>query len=58
MSFSTQPSAADAAHEEPWYKRRTIWRDVPMSQWRDWHWQMRHRITTAEDLGRVITGAP
>jgi lysine 2,3-aminomutase len=58
MSFSTQPSAADAAHEEPWYKRRTIWRDVPMSQWRDWHWQMRNRITTAEQLARVIPMTP
>jgi lysine 2,3-aminomutase len=43
---------------EPAYKQRSIWRDVPMATWRDWHWQMRHRITTAEELARVIPITP
>ncbi len=40
--------------DNPWYKERSIWRDVPMDQWNDWHWQMRNRISTAEDLAQVV----
>ena len=36
------------------YKERSIWRDVPMDSWSDWHWQMRHRITNGDQLGRVL----
>ncbi len=46
------------ALDELWYKERSAWRDVPLEQWRDWHWQMRHRIRTAEELGRVIPMTP
>jgi lysine 2,3-aminomutase len=42
----------------PSYKQRSVWRDVPMEQWCDWHWQMRHRITTAEELARVAPITP
>ena len=28
------------------------------TQWNDWHWQMRHRITTAEELARVVPMTP
>jgi lysine 2,3-aminomutase len=40
------------------HKERSIWRDVPLEQWRDWHWQMQNRITTAEDLARVMPVTP
>lgn len=30
------------------------WDDVPLAQWNDWRWQLSHRLSTAEDLGRVI----
>ncbi len=58
MSISDTCPRPRCGGEEPWYKRRTIWRDVPMSQWRDWHWQMRNRITTAEELARVMPMTP
>ena len=58
MPVSLQAPATDEVGEEPWYKRRTIWRDVPMSQWRDWRWQMRHRVTTAEELARIVPMTP
>ena len=39
-------------------KDRSIWRDVPAEQWNDWHWQLRNRITTAEDLARFLPLTP
>lgn len=30
------------------------WHDVPWDLWEDWHWQIAHRITTVEELGKVI----
>ena len=39
--------------DEPEYTQRSVWRDVPIQQGRDWHWQMRHRITSAEELATV-----
>ncbi len=29
---------------------RGFWRDVPDSDWNDWHWQLKHRITSVEQL--------
>ena len=43
---------------QPASKARSIWRDVPMDDWNDWHWQMRHRITTAEEMARVVPMTP
>src|SRR6516225_2728705 len=31
-----------------------FWRDVPDSDWNDWHWQLKHRINTAEQLQRLM----
>ena len=30
------------------------WQDVSWEQWEDWHWQLANRITTVEELARVI----
>jgi lysine 2,3-aminomutase len=46
------------ARAEPSYKQRSPWRDVPMELWNDWHWQMRHRITSGEELARVVPMTP
>lgn len=27
-----------------------LWQDVPESEWDDWHWQLRNRITTVDQL--------
>jgi lysine 2,3-aminomutase len=58
MQNSSKDHATSVAGDELWYKERSIWRDVPMDEWRDWHWQMRHRITSAEELARVIPITP
>ncbi len=33
---------------------RGYWRNVPESDWNDWHWQLKHRITTAEQLQKFL----
>ena len=33
---------------------RGFWRDVPDSDWNDWHWQLKHRITTLAQLERLM----
>lgn len=33
---------------------RGFWREVPDSDWNDWRWQLRHRITTLEQLQRLM----
>jgi lysine 2,3-aminomutase len=43
---------------QPSYKERSVWRDVPIEDWRDWRWQMRHRIRSAEELARVVPMSP
>jgi lysine 2,3-aminomutase len=44
--------------EGPRYKRRSGWSEVPLDEWRDWRWQMRHRITSAEQLARIVPMTP
>ncbi|HAA85567.1 MAG TPA: lysine 2,3-aminomutase [Kosmotogaceae bacterium] len=36
------------------YERAALWKDVPEEEWNDWHWQVRNRVTTVEQLSRVI----
>jgi lysine 2,3-aminomutase len=43
---------------QPASKDRSFWRDVPLDQWRDWHWQMRNRISSAAELARVLAITP
>src|SRR6516225_10215519 len=31
-----------------------FWSDVPAKDWNDWHWQLKHRITTVEQLQRLM----
>ncbi len=33
---------------------RSIWADVPESDWNNWQWQLRHRVTTLAQLEHVI----
>jgi len=33
---------------------RGFWADVPDADWSDWHWQLRQRITTVEQLQRLM----
>ncbi len=33
---------------------RGFWHDVPDRDWNDWHWQLKHRISTLEQLERLM----
>jgi len=33
---------------------RGFWRDVPENEWNDWRWQMKHRISTVEQLQKFL----
>src|ERR1700691_74537 len=33
---------------------RGYWHDVSDKDWNDWHWQLKHRITTAEQLQKFL----
>jgi lysine 2,3-aminomutase len=33
---------------------RGFWSDVAESDWNDWHWQLKHRITTVEQLQKLM----
>src|SRR5215471_14407620 len=33
---------------------RGFWADVPETEWSDWRWQLKHRITTAEQLQQLM----
>jgi lysine 2,3-aminomutase len=56
--MDTSPAEDPAFQAAARGKERSIWRDVPLELWSDWHWQMRNRITTAEEMARVIQMTP
>ncbi|SPE51425.1 L-lysine 2,3-aminomutase [Verrucomicrobia bacterium] len=33
---------------------RGFWRHIPDADWNDWHWQLKHRIMTVEELQRLM----
>ncbi len=36
------------------YREIPLWKDVTSEEWNDWHWQVRNRISTLEQLKQVI----
>ena len=38
--------------------RPKLWANVPDVQWNDWRWQLRHRVSTAEELSQLIHLTP
>jgi len=36
------------------YREIPLWKDATPEEWNDWHWQVRNRITTLEQLKQVI----
>jgi lysine 2,3-aminomutase len=35
-------------------RRAPVFREVPEAQWKDWRWQLSHRLNTVEEIGRVF----
>jgi lysine 2,3-aminomutase len=41
-----------------WLEGQGLWQDTPEGSWTDWAWQLKHRITTTEQLERLMTLTP
>jgi len=41
-----------------WFQGQGLWQHVPESDWQDWTWQLKNRITTIEQLERYMTLTP
>ena len=41
-----------------WYEGQGLWPHVPESDWQDWTWQLKNRITTIEQLDQLMTLTP
>lgn len=41
-----------------WYSGQGLWQHIPESDWRDWIWQLKNRITTVEQLEQYLTLTP
>jgi len=52
--MTSQTAEGLSTVRQPATKAPSIWRDVPLDQWNDWHWQMRNRITTAEEMAHAV----
>ena len=37
---------------ENWFRGQGLWADVPESDWTNWRWQLKNRLTSLEDLER------
>lgn len=40
------------------YRDIDLWQDVTEDEWNDWHWQVRNRITSVEELKHIINLTP
>src|ERR1035437_5902739 len=38
-----------------WFEGQGHWQHIPASDWLDWGWQLKHRITTLDQLERYMT---
>ncbi len=43
-----------ADRRENWHAGQGRWAHVPVSDWNDWHWQLRNRITSLEQLESLV----
>ncbi len=41
-----------------WFEGQGLWQHIPEADWRDWTWQLQHRLTTAAQLEQYMTLTP
>ncbi len=41
-----------------WFEGQGLWQHVPETDWRDWTWQLKNRITSGEQLEQYMTLTP
>jgi lysine 2,3-aminomutase len=58
MAIEREEPGSRLSRESAPTQARSLWRDVPETQWNDWRWQMSHRLNTLEELQQVITFTP
>ena len=56
LAGGEEPPSGDSFHLLKRFKSagRGYWHDVPEADWNDWRWQMKHRITTVEQLHKFL----
>ena len=47
-----------ADRRDNWHAGQGRWSDVPASDWNDWHWQLRNRITNLAQLETLLELSP
>ena len=40
------------------FRRFSLWKDVTDEQWEDWHWQIENRITSLDEISKVLILTP
>ncbi len=41
-----------------WFEGQGLWQHIPEDDWRDWTWQLKHRLTTTAQLEQLMTLTP
>ena len=49
---------SDQEDRTAWFEGQGLWQHVPSEQWKDWTWQLKHRITTLEQIEALMTLTP
>jgi lysine 2,3-aminomutase len=52
--MNDKPPSERPPSDRPPSERPDYWRSIPEEKWRDWRWQMGHRLTTEDDLRNVL----
>jgi lysine 2,3-aminomutase len=55
LQQETQARKAQRAQD---YQQTALFKDVNPLEWEDWHWQLKHRIRTKEELAQIIRLTP
>ena len=57
-SETTTPVQARPLRRPRDYQQISLYKDINPLDWEDWHWQLKHRICTKEELAEVIKLTP
>ena len=58
MNMIMQPLASEHGANAVATGRAHFYPDVPDSQWNDWKWQVRNRVTKLEELAKLLPFPP
>ena len=58
FQFALFPISEDKKNEEPKEIVPSRWKGVTEREWNDWRWQLRHRITTVEQMQEILQLTP